>query len=116
MPAAPFLALIQLKNVRCTGNHKARSYCLNRLILCSQPKLISAAGYPIEKHRVSTEDGYSLQMHRIPAGRRTARRSEPSAKGKKAVFIMHGLVGSSGDFVIMGPERSLGKDALMMIL
>lgn len=77
-----------------------------------QPKLITAAGYPSEKHRVLTEDGYSLQMHRIPAGRRTARRSEPSAKGKKAVLVMHGLLGSSGDFVIMGPGRSLCKDNL----
>ncbi|KOB78254.1 Lipase 3-like protein-5, partial [Operophtera brumata] len=37
-------------------------------------------------------------MHRIPAGRRTARRSGAAAKGKKTVLIMHGLLGSSGDF------------------
>ncbi|CAH0591707.1 unnamed protein product [Chrysodeixis includens] len=73
-----------------------------------KPNLIRAAGYPIEKHRVTTQDGYVLQMHRIPAGRRSARRTgDPSAKGKKAILIVHGLIGSSGDFVIMGPERSL---------
>ncbi|XP_026736895.1 lipase 1-like [Trichoplusia ni] len=72
------------------------------------PNLIRAAGYPIEKHRVTTQDGYVLQMHRIPAGRRSARRTgDPGAKGKKAILIVHGLIGSSGDFVIMGPERSL---------
>lgn len=71
-----------------------------------QTQLISDAGYPVEKHRVYTEDGYILQMHRIPAGRRSARRT--SKKGKKAVLIAHGLFGSSGDFVIMGPQRSLG--------
>ncbi|KAJ8728507.1 hypothetical protein PYW07_006203 [Mythimna separata] len=72
------------------------------------PNLIKAAGYPIEKHRVTTPDGYILQMHRIPAGRRSARRTgDLSAKGKKAVLIVHGLMGHSGDFVIMGPERSL---------
>lgn len=74
-----------------------------------QPKLISTSGYPVEKHRVTTDDGYILQMHRIPAGRRTARKTGTRAKGKKAVLVMHGLLGSSGDFVIMGPDRSLGK-------
>lgn len=76
-----------------------------------QPSLIKAAGYPAERHRVSTPDGYELQLHRIPAGRRIARRTaEPTAKGKKAILIMHGLLGDSGNFVIMGPERSLGKN------
>ncbi|CAK1588876.1 unnamed protein product [Parnassius mnemosyne] len=72
------------------------------------PELITAAGYPVERHRATTPDGYVLQMHRIPSGRRTARRSGPSRKGKKAVLLIHGLLGSSGDFVIMGPDRSLG--------
>lgn len=82
----------------------------NHSVRFLQPNLIKAAGYPSEKHRVTTEDGYVLQMHRIPAGRRSARRSgDPNAKGKKAILAVHGLVGSSGDFVIMGPERSLGK-------
>ncbi|XP_049878296.1 lipase 1-like [Pectinophora gossypiella] len=72
------------------------------------PQLITAAGYPSERHRARTPDGYILQLHRIPAGRRAARRSgAPSVKGKKAVLLVHGLLGSSGDFVIMGPERSL---------
>ncbi|XP_073949065.1 lipase 3-like [Choristoneura fumiferana] len=71
-----------------------------------QPQLISAAGYPTEKHRARTPDGYILQMHRIPTGVRTPRRSD-SSKGKRAVLVVHGLLGCSGDFVIMGPERSL---------
>ncbi|CAG5057873.1 unnamed protein product [Parnassius apollo] len=72
------------------------------------PQLITAAGYPAERHRATTPDGYVLQMHRIPAGRRTSRRSGPSGKGKKVVLLVHGLIGSSADFVIMGPDRSLG--------
>ncbi|XP_050355368.1 lipase 1-like isoform X2 [Nymphalis io] len=69
-------------------------------------QLIISAGYPVEKHRVTTTDGYILQLHRIPAGKRTARKAS-SAKGKKAVLICHGILGSSSDFVIMGPEKSL---------
>ncbi|CAG9128644.1 unnamed protein product [Plutella xylostella] len=79
---------------------------VNSRAFATATQLISDAGYPVEKHRVHTEDGYILQMHRIPAGRRSARRT--SQKGKKAVLIAHGLFGSSGDFVIMGPQRSLG--------
>ncbi|KAI5636946.1 alpha/beta hydrolase fold domain-containing protein [Phthorimaea operculella] len=72
------------------------------------PQIISSYGYPSERHRAHTEDGYVLQLHRIPAGRRSIRRSgEPRAKGKKAVLLVSGLLGSSGDFVIMGPDRSL---------
>ncbi|XP_075982113.1 lipase 1-like [Anticarsia gemmatalis] len=72
------------------------------------PSLVKAAGYPIEKHRATTEDGYVLQLHRIPAGRRSVRRTgDPSSKGKKAILILSGLLGSSSDFVIMGPNRSL---------
>ena len=57
-----------------------------------------------------TTDGYVLQLYRIPAGRRTARRAgELNAKGKKAILIVHGLGGGSGDFILMGPKRSLGK-------
>ncbi|XP_053616518.1 lipase 3-like isoform X3 [Plodia interpunctella] len=83
--------------------------CRAKAVAAVTPQLISSAGYPVEKHRAKTPDGYILQLHRIPAGRRTARRSgSPNAKGKKAVLIVHGLLGSSSDFVIMGPERSLG--------
>ncbi|XP_048481463.1 lipase 1 [Plutella xylostella] len=71
------------------------------------PQLIAAAGYPVEKHRARTEDGYILQLHRIPAGRRSARRTSAGGKGKRAVLLTHGLLGSSGDFVLMGPDRSL---------
>lgn len=74
-----------------------------------QPQLITKAGYPSERHRANTSDGYILQLHRIPAGRRAARRSGATAKGKKAVLIVHGLLGSSSDFIIMGPDRSLGE-------
>ncbi|XP_022125086.2 lipase 1 [Pieris rapae] len=71
------------------------------------PQLISSAGYPVNKYRVTTEDGYILQMYRIPAGRRTARRSD-NVKGKRPVLLMHGLMGSSDNFLIMGPDKSLG--------
>ncbi|XP_013200347.2 lipase 3 [Amyelois transitella] len=57
-------------------------------------KLITKYGYPVEKHETVTEDGYALNMFRIPG------------RGP-VVFLMHGLLGSADDFVIAGPESSL---------
>ncbi|XP_063832122.1 lipase 1-like [Ostrinia nubilalis] len=85
----------------CSGQLRREAYA-------TVPQLIASSGYPVEKHRVTTEDGYILQIFRIPAGRRSARRSGPSAKGKRAVMMVHGLLGNSGNFVIMGPQNSLG--------
>ncbi|XP_053616515.1 lipase 3-like isoform X1 [Plodia interpunctella] len=101
--------VLRITLVMCVGVMMTDSQSLRKKIYMTVPQLISSAGYPVEKHRAKTPDGYILQLHRIPAGRRTARRSgSPNAKGKKAVLIVHGLLGSSSDFVIMGPERSLG--------
>ncbi|XP_045778232.1 lipase 3-like isoform X2 [Maniola jurtina] len=100
--------LMRLFLILCLGLVTCeRTRVLKKEAYATVPELIATAGYPIEKHRVTTEDGYIIQMHRIPAGRRIARKAGFSAKGKKAVLIVHGLLGSSGDFVIMGPERSL---------
>ncbi|XP_063830436.1 lipase 3-like [Ostrinia nubilalis] len=57
-------------------------------------ELILKYGYPMERHRAVTEDGYILQMFRIPSN-------------GSAVFLMHGLLGSADDYVIAGPESSL---------
>ncbi|XP_047027848.1 lipase 3-like [Helicoverpa zea] len=95
------LCLVLVFGVFCEAELRKEAYM-------TVPSLIKAAGYPVEKHRVTTPDGYVLQMHRIPAGRRSARRTgDLNAKGKKAILIIHGLLGGSSDFVIMGPERSL---------
>ncbi|XP_047027063.1 lipase 3-like [Helicoverpa zea] len=68
------------------------------------PDLIRKYRYPVEVHNVTTQDGYILQMHRIPHGRDA--NNVPNRK-KPVVFIMHGLLSSSADFVIMGPGSAL---------
>ncbi|XP_055523108.1 lipase 1-like, partial [Wyeomyia smithii] len=60
------------------------------------PQLVSKYGYPVEQHRVITEDGYVLELHRIPGG-----------KGAIPVFLMHGLLCSSADWVLVGPNNAL---------
>lgn len=58
--------------------------------------MISAYGYPAEVHHVETEDGFMLELHRIPA------------PGKKPILLMHGLLDSSATWVMIGPDKGLG--------
>jgi lysosomal acid lipase/cholesteryl ester hydrolase len=62
--------------------------------------MIKRRGYKAETHSVTTKDGYVLQMHRIPS---VPPRGEP-------VFLQHGLLSSSADWVEMGPDSGLGND------
>ncbi|XP_041977429.1 lipase 3-like [Aricia agestis] len=57
-------------------------------------ELLIKYGFPVEVHRVESEDGYILAMYRIPGN-------------GSAVFLMHGLLGSSDDYVVSGPESGL---------
>lgn len=57
-------------------------------------------GYPAETHSVITDDGYILEVHRIPGSPQS-----PPATGKRVVFLMHGLLDSSATWVIMGPNN-----------
>ncbi|XP_069696403.1 lipase 1-like isoform X2 [Periplaneta americana] len=68
------------------------------------PEMIAKYGYPIERHSVQTEDGYILELHRIPHGK-----SEANSSGERPpVLIHHALLCSSFDWVVMGPKKSLG--------
>lgn len=53
-------------------------------------------------HHVTTEDGYILEMHRV-----TGSPDDPSPKNKPVVLVMHGMLSSSADFVLMGPNTAL---------
>ncbi|XP_068082718.1 gastric triacylglycerol lipase isoform X2 [Anabrus simplex] len=66
-------------------------------------ELIAKYGYPAESHTVVSEDGYILTLHRIPFGKKS-----PGKTKRQPVFLQHGIVSSSVDWVIMGPEKSLG--------
>lgn len=68
-----------------------------------QPQIIARHGYPSQSHTVVTEDGYLLQLHRIP-GSKNGKLGGQS----KPVFLQHGLLGSSADWIING-NNSLGE-------
>lgn len=58
--------------------------------------IIARYGYPSETHTIKTDDGYLLTVHRI------------ANPGKPVVYLQHGILSSSADFVVLGPEKALG--------
>ncbi|KAI4471082.1 lysosomal acid lipase-related [Holotrichia oblita] len=66
-------------------------------------EMVERQGYPIEQHtNIQTEDGYLLDIHRIPHGTNNGNETN-----KPVVFLMHGLLCSSVDWVNMGTEKAL---------
>lgn len=66
------------------------------------PELIEAMGYPVEVHYPITEDGYMLEIHRIPHGK-----AGPVDGPQKVAFLHHPLLGSSADWIMNTPDEAL---------
>lgn len=66
--------------------------------------MITKYNYPEETHKVRTADGYILSVHRIPHTP-----TELQVDDRPAVLLLHGLLGSSADWVMAGPHKGLGK-------
>ncbi|XP_055311059.1 lipase 3-like isoform X2 [Sitodiplosis mosellana] len=67
------------------------------------PDRIKSEGYPSEVHQVQTDDGYKLQLHRIPYGKNSPKTDKP----RPPVYLMHGFMDSSNGWIVLGPENSL---------
>lgn len=72
-----------------------------------QPQIIERWGYPVEIYPVTTEDGYILDMHRIPNGL-TEKGSKQ--RPKPVIFLQHGLEASSSNWVTNLPYQSAGNN------
>ncbi|XP_069652670.1 lysosomal acid lipase/cholesteryl ester hydrolase [Haliaeetus albicilla] len=66
-------------------------------------EIIRYHGYPSEEYQVTTEDGYILDVFRIPAGRN----SQNTGK-KPAVLLHHGTLADSTYWISNLPNNSLG--------
>ncbi|XP_044254643.1 lipase 3-like [Tribolium madens] len=67
----------------------------------SVPEIINKYGYPCEEYHVITPDNYILTLHRIPHGR------TPNNHPKEVAYLQHGILSSSADWIISGPEKGL---------
>ncbi|XP_070140610.1 lipase 3 isoform X2 [Drosophila kikkawai] len=67
--------------------------------------LITNHNYPVEEHTVHTPDDYILTIYRIPTSPKH-QQSNDSLK-RPVVFLQHGILCASDDWIINGPETSL---------
>lgn len=68
--------------------------------LMSTPQLAILHGRRVESHVIHTKDGYLLTVHRISPKLYTNLKN-------RTVILHHGLLGSSADWILLGPKQSL---------
>lgn len=76
----------------------------------SSVEIIRFRGYPAEVHPVVTDDGYILELHRIPP------RHHNRWMRAKPVFLMYGFFGTDAIWSLPPAHRSLGKNPWNFIL
>lgn len=72
------------------------------------PARAISEGYPCETHTLTTEDGYILELHRIPHGIKGTNASYHSNSPRPVVLLMHCLFCSSNDWLMNYPDSALG--------
>nr|CAB3263441.1 lysosomal acid lipase/cholesteryl ester hydrolase [Phallusia mammillata] len=76
----------------------------------TSPEMIRHAGYPVEVHTATTDDGYILHLHRIPFAQNVPPNQESFGKpspNRPVVFLQHGILADSSCWIANGAGRSL---------
>jgi Partial alpha/beta-hydrolase lipase region len=81
---------------------------MNSTCRFGKDEIIRNRGYPAEVHYVTTEDGYIIQIQRIPYGLQSGQ-----ASGKPVVYLQHGLLSASTDWVMGSVNKALGTDPII---
>ena len=66
---------------------------------------------------VTTDDGYILTMHRIPYSKNDPNKNADASR--PIVFVQHGLLCSSADWVLADPSHALGiliKSTIVLVI
>ena len=64
--------------------------------------MATAYGYPSEIHTVHTQDGYILNVFRVPHGV-----NEGVKEGRPVAYVQHGIQGSGEDFIENSHDKSI---------
>ena len=73
-----------------------------------QGEIIERRGYPLEVHHVVTEDGYILEMKRIPSSDKCHQNAKIGLP-KKPIFLQHGMMSGDHVYLLNSNENALGK-------
>lgn len=73
------------------------------LLLLILPTDLNPDGYPLENHKVVTDDGWVLNMYRIPYGK--YRNNKPGPR--PVILLHHGITLSSACFTLYNANESL---------
>lgn len=95
-----YLVVIVISLIAINWNAQLRWYG-------SAPDRIAGLGYQVEVHKVTTADGYILELHRIPFSPNNKHKDQR----RPVVLLVHGLFSSSDCFLLNGIENSLGFQA-----
>ncbi|KAI1719872.1 alpha/beta-hydrolase lipase region domain-containing protein [Ditylenchus destructor] len=98
------LSLIICDRISIDAQNLVRNYVGDLEADMTVPQIIRHWGYPAEIHKVTTADGYVLELHRIPRGRNDL----DSNRRRPVVFLQHGLLCTSSVWVMNLPHQSAG--------
>lgn len=68
-------------------------------VYLTTPQIIARHGYPAESYTIPSMDGFLLTLHRIPHSKNS---SYDDKTARQPVFLQHGLLGSSADWILAG--------------
>ncbi|XP_077786608.1 lipase member M-like [Podarcis muralis] len=99
-----FVAVVCLMQQTTESEEFLRKRHLNPQEFMTTNEIIQYWGYPSEEYEILTEDGYYLQINRIPYGMHSSGKTGP----RPVVLLVHGVLSEGRAWIVNPPNNSLG--------